>query len=600
LQFVPASNVRSEELLSYLADVESRLEAAIQRKRSIDIGETQTESPARVRIGDRLVARGLVSPTDLEQALALQKTRGLRLGEMLVEMGTVSSGEFARVLAEHLRVQHVDLAATQPDPLLTSLIPESFARRYHALPIERHGEYVVVAMADPADILATDDLTVLLGCEIVKAVADPEQLEAVIERVYATGTIESNIHDAADDLDVADQVPADDVFVDDGPMVRLVNAMLEQAVADGASDIHVEPGPATVRIRTRIDGVLHDRSEAPLSMLRSLMVRLKVLGGLDIAQHRVPQDGRFSVTVHGRAVDVRLATLPTAAGEAAVLRMLRPERSDVSFESVGLTAAEHDVLMPYLHARQGGIVVAGPTGAGKTTTLYAALQAINTRQNSIVSIEDPVEYVVDGVKQVQVNERAGMTFPTALRSLLRSDPDVILVGEIRDPETARIAASASITGHMVLSTVHTTSAAATPMRLLEMGVEPYLVASALTCVVSQRLVRTLCTKCARELVDPDLSLLVELGAPECFVDNAVVRTPVGCPACRQTGYQGRTAVFEVMPVSEEIRRMIVERAHRSDIERAAVEQGMETFRIAALRRVANGQLSIDEMLRVFG
>jgi type IV pilus assembly protein PilB len=420
-----------------------------------------------------------------------------------------------------------------------------------------------------------------------------------VNRLYNASTIENSIGDATSDLGVDDdEADEDEAPGTDAPLIRLVNAMFEQAIADRASDIHIEPGGSSVRIRMRIDGVLHDRSEAPLAMLRSLMVRLKVLSGLDIAQNRLPQDGRFSTVVAGRPIDVRIATLPTAAGEAAVLRILDPEHSDVTFDTLGLTQNERDRLEPHLHAGQGTVVVTGPTGAGKTTSLYAMLQRINSRQKNIVSIEDPVEYVIDGVKQIQVNNRAKMTFPSALRSVLRADPDVILVGEVRDLETARIAASASVTGHLVLSSMHTTSAAAAAMRLADMGVESYLVGSALTCVVSQRLARRFCERCVQELHDPDLSLLTELGAPEELVANARLRTPVGCPACRGTGYRGRMPIFEIMPITDTIRRLVVERASVSEIENAAVAEGMDTLRVAALRRVANGELSVEEMLRI--
>jgi type IV pilus assembly protein PilB len=497
------------------------------------------------------------------------------------------------------RASVVDLAATPPDPTLSTLIPEGFARRHGAVALECRGDEIVVAIGDPNDVLALDDLRFLTGKTITPVIADAGQIAHALDRAYQASTMEDHIDDAANDIDVEEASTSDDIRVKDGPIVRLVSAMFEQAVTDRASDIHIEPDSKSVRIRLRIDGVLHDTTEVPTTMLRSLLVRLKVLGGLDIAQSRAPQDGRFSVTAQGRTVDVRIATLPTAAGESAILRILDPDRGPVAFSNLGLTAAEQDRLVPQLFARQGAIVVTGPTGAGKTTTLYAMLREINNRQKSVVSIEDPVEYLVDGVKQVQVS-KAQMGFPSALRSVLRSDPDVILVGEIRDSETARIAAAASITGHLVLSSLHTTSAAATTMRLADMGVEPYLVASALTCVVSQRLARRLCSHCARELRDPDLSLLAELGAPEPVLEHATLLTPVGCPACRNTGYHGRMSIFEIMPVSDEIRRLIVDRASVADVERVAVEQGMDTLRMAAVRRVATGELSIDEMLRVAG
>jgi type IV pilus assembly protein PilB len=570
------------------SEVEALLRAQVQRVRGTGI----------TRLGDRLVERGLISAAQLAEGLQLQRERGLRIGEMLVEMDMISSAQLSEVLAEHLGVPFVNLVISPPDPLLATLVPEGFARRYRAVAVERSSAGILVAMADPKDVLALDDLRVLAGQEIFAALADPEQLSVAIDRVYQASAIESTIDDAAGDVEPEVDLTADDITVNDGPMVRLVNAMFDQAIADRASDIHIEPGAKSVRIRTRVDGVLHDTSEAPLSMLRSLIVRLKVLGGLDIAQSRAPQDGRFTITSQGRSIDVRVATLPTAAGESAILRILDSDHSTVAFDNLGLTQAERQRLEPHLFARQGAIIVTGPTGAGKTTTLYAMLREINSRQKSIVSIEDPVEYVVDGIKQVQVNNRANMGFAPALRSVLRSDPDVILVGEVRDAETAKIAASASITGHLVLSSLHTTSAAATTMRLADMGVEPYMVASALTCVVSQRLARRLCQHCAQPLNDPDLSVLRELGAPEEILEGATIRTPVGCPACRGTGYHGRMSIFEIMPLSDEIRRLIVERASVADIERVAVEQGMDTLWVAALRRVASGELSIDEMLRI--
>jgi len=582
------------------------LQAAVQRRAADSMKAYAVAGPdprsahlaPNARLGERLLARGLVTVDDLDAALERQRERGLRLGEMLVELGAISSTDLAEVLAEQFGVPFVNLVTSPPDPLLSTLVPEGFARRYRALPLARSGQRVVVAMADPTDIFAIDDLRFLAGCEIFPVQADNEQLMAAIDRVYQGSAIANTIDDATNDLTVDESEATDDTGIDEAPLVRLVNAIFEQAIADRASDIHIEPGASTIRIRTRIDGVLHDTSEAPLAMLRPLIVRLKVLGGLDIAQTRAPQDGRFSVTAQGRQVDLRVATFPTAAGEAAVLRILDRAHNNVRFSDLGCSQEESATLLRHLHASQGAILVTGPTGAGKTTTLYAMLEEINRRDKSVTSIEDPVEYVMDGVKQIQVNPRAQVTFPSALRSVLRADPDVILVGEIRDAETAQIAASASITGHLVLSSLHTTSAAATTMRLADMGVEPYVVASAVTCVVSQRLARRLCEHCAQVLVDPDLSLLAELGAPESILENATIRTPVGCPACRQTGYHGRMSIFEIMPISDEVRRMIVDRAPAADIERVAVEQGMDTLRVAALKRVVRGELSIDEMLRI--
>jgi type IV pilus assembly protein PilB len=382
-------------------------------------------------------------------------------------------------------------------------------------------------------------------------------------------------------------------------VVRLVNALLEQAAKDQASDLHIEPTTDNVMIRQRIDGVLHDTSEAPLGVLRPLISRIKVLAGLDIAQARLPQDGRFTATIQGRTVDIRVATVPTATGEALVLRLLDPSRGAIELSGLGLSADERARLEPAFRAAQGAVFVTGPTGSGKTSTLYAAITAISTRDQSIVSVEDPVEYRLHGVKQIQVHPKAGLTFPVALRSILRVDPDVIFIGEVRDGETARIAADASITGHLVLSTLHTTRAAATPMRLIDMGLEPYLVASAITCVAAQRLVRRLCEQCAQPMSAAEtIRILRDLNATDALIQDATIRAPIGCPSCRNTGYHGRHAIYEIMPVTEHIARLIVERASIADIEHRAIGEGMDTLRTAALKRVVRGELSIDEMLRV--
>jgi type IV pilus assembly protein PilB len=545
-----------------------------------------------------LVERELVTPEQLDEALELQRTTGRRIGETLVEIGAVSGIEVALVLAEHLGVPFVDLRTQPPDPALAHLIPHEIALRYTALPVARWNEQLVIAMANPNDVFAVDDLRVVIGQPIIAALTDGEQLCTAISRAYQHADVASSLDDVTSDLADADEpvVVIDDVG--DGPMVQLVNALLEQASRERASDLHVEPTSNNVCIRFRIDGVLHDVSEAPLSMLRPMVSRMKLLGGLDIAQSRRPQDGRFSTRVQGRPIDVRIATVPTAAGEAAVLRLLDATGAAIDVKSLGLTANEAARLLPAFYLPQGAVIVTGPTGSGKTSTLYAVLSQVSTRDKSIVSVEDPVEYRLDGIKQIQINTRAGMTFPTALRSILRVDPDVIFVGEIRDGETAKIASDAAITGHLVVSTLHTTRAAASPIRLADMGVEPYLVASALSCVAAQRLVRRLCDACAQPAPDSETApLLRDLGAPESIATGATVRVPVGCSECLNTGYKGRLPIYEIMPVSDGIERLIVDRASAADIERLAVEEGMDTMRIAALRRVAQGQVSVEEMVR---
>jgi type IV pilus assembly protein PilB len=551
------------------------------------------------RLGQAMVDRGLITQDDLDRALEHQRVTRKRLGESLIDIGAVTSFQLSQALADHLGVPFIDLETHPPDVLLAGMIPEEVARRYCALPVERWSGQVVVAMANPNDVFALDDIRVLTGQSILAALADTGHLLAAIERAYSgSDLIESSLDDAADDYDLQTEI-SQGALVDDGPVVKLVNALLEKAVADRASDLHIEPATKSVSIRMRIDGILHDTSDAPLNILRPMVSRLKVMGSLDISQNRLPQDGRFSLNLRGRPIDVRIATVPTAAGEAVVLRLLDPVRGAMDIDTLGLSAQARERLVGAFHAPQGAIFVTGPTGSGKSSTLYALISSVNTRDKSIVSVEDPVEYRLDGVKQIQINTRAGMTFPSALRSTLRADPDVILVGEVRDAETARIAADASITGHLVLSTLHATRSAAAPIRLIDMGVEPYLVASAISCVAAQRLARKLCDNCAKTIESPDLALLRRLGATDEILEEGIhARTPVGCSTCRQTGYFGRAALFEVMPVTEDITRLIVERAPSAEIERMAIEQGMDTLRVAALRRVLLGDLSIDEMVRV--
>jgi type IV pilus assembly protein PilB len=557
---------------------------------------SQTHSVTR--LGQAMVDRGLITQDDLDRALEHQRVTRKRLGESLIDIGAVTSFQLSQALADHLGVPFVDLETHPPDVLLAGMIPEEVARRYCALPVERWSGQVVIAMANPNDVFALDDLRVLTGQSILAALADSGHLLAAIERAYSgSELIEATLDDAADDYDVVAEIGG--ALVDDGPVVKLVNALLEKAVSDRASDLHIEPASKNVSIRMRIDGILHDTSEAPLNVLRPMVSRLKVMGSLDIAQNRLPQDGRFSLSVQGRPIDVRIATVPTAAGESVVLRLLDPVRGAMDLSSLGLSEYESERFVTAFHAPQGAIFVTGPTGSGKSSTLYALISSVNTRDKSIVSVEDPVEYRLDGVKQIQINTRAGMTFPSALRSTLRADPDVILVGEVRDAETARIAADASITGHLVLSTLHATRSAAAPIRLIDMGVEPYLVASAVSCIAAQRLARKLCDHCAKPIADPDIDLLRRLGATDAVLEEGIkLRSPVGCQHCRQTGYRGRAAIFEIMPVTEDISRLIVERAPSADMERVAVEQGMDTLRIAALRRVLTGDLSMEEMARV--
>jgi type IV pilus assembly protein PilB len=561
---------------------------------------TDRVRPRRVPLlGQLLVSHGLLTDDALNEALQQQHEARERLGETLVRLGLVSTTDVTLVLAEQLQVPFTDLQASPPDLAVASLVPEEIARRYRLVALKEWDDHLVVAMADPRDIFALDDVRMITGRKVFPTLAEPEQLAAAIDRVYQNSEIESTVDDAASDYThEAPNSEDTDAAVGDSPVVRLAAALLDQAVSDRASDVHVEALTDVVRVRFRIDGMLVAVSEAPLAVLRPLVSRLKVLGGLDIAQTRVPQDGRFSLRLDDRSVDVRVETIPTARGEAVVLRLLDSVRGATNVNDLGLNSEEDNRLRPAFHRSQGAVFVTGPTGSGKSSTVYAMLAEINTVDRGIVSVEDPVEYRIDGVKQMQINRRAGMTFASALRAVLRADPDVIFIGEVRDGETARIAAEASITGHLVLSTLHASRAAMAPGRLIDMGVEPYLVASALSCVVAQRLARRLCEKCAREVVH-DGEKLRGLGATdEMLAREVVIRSAAGCPQCRGTGYNGRIGLFEIMPLSEDIARLVVDRCTAIDIERRATAEGMKTLRESALEHVLEGTLSIEEMLRV--
>jgi type IV pilus assembly protein PilB len=465
------------------------------------------------------------------------------------------------------------------------------------MPLVMRDDKLVVAMANPEDVFALDDIKVLTRLVVQPAMADPEQLHELIERTFSRSEMASSLDDAATSIEEEQDLSALVAEAEDAPIVRLVNALIEQAVDERASDVHIEPSSTRLRIRYRVDGVLHDASEAPLSVHRPLVSRLKVMAGIDITRSRIPHDGRFELSGNGRHVDIRIATLPTTNGESVILRLLNRGAGMMRLQQLGFHEDELGRFAESFNKPQGAIVSSGPTGSGKTSTLYATLLELHKPEVSIITVEDPVEYRLDGIKQIQINNKAGLSFPTALRSILRADPDIVLVGEIRDLETAKIAAEAALTGHLVLSTIHTTRAAAVPLRLMDMGVEPFLVTSALTCVIGQRLARRLCDRCA-EPDNPEPELLHSLGIDDDQIDHVNIRRAIGCAYCHNTGYRGRMAIYEILPMSEEVARLVLSRSSSRDIERWAVAEGMDTLRMAAMHRVAGGELSIEEMLRV--
>ena len=554
------------------------------------------------QIGDILLDQGLITPGQLEQALAEQAKGEKRLGRVLIDLGIVREAELVAALARQLGMTFVDLGDYQVDPTAAALLPEQVARRYRALPIGYQDDgRLLVAMADPANLFALDDIRTITGMEVQPVVATAGDIEAAVGKVsrfdHSVEAMAAEASQAADD-DVLELERMAAAAVEEGPVVKMVNMLITQAISDRASDIHVEPTERDVRIRSRVDGVLHEVMRSPKNVQAGLISRLKVMADINIAERRVPQDGRISLNVGGKSIDLRVATLPTVFGEKVVIRILDKSSvllrlEDLGFLEESFKRFEEAYTRPY-----GAVLVTGPTGSGKSTTLYATLNIINTPEKNIITVEDPVEYRLPGINQMQVNTRAGLTFASALRSILRADPDVVLIGEIRDRETAMIAVEAALTGHLVLSTLHTNDAPSSLPRLVEMGVEPYLVASAFDCVVAQRLVRKLCTRC-REAYRPDPAELATAGFPEYLwgeIDELF--RPVGCPACSKTGFRGRLGVYEVMPVAEEIERMVVDRASTDDIRRSANDDGMITLREDGMEKVRMGITSIEEVLRV--
>jgi type IV pilus assembly protein PilB len=550
----------------------------------------------REHIGTVLVEAGLVTDVEMVRARSLQAETGDSLTRILVAEGMVGEVELAKILARHMGVEYLSLNDVTIDPAAAALIPESLARRYAAVPIRFEDDALVVAMADPGNVLVVDDIRAITALRIIPRIATRSEIEEAIRRL---GRYDDSVADLADL--VGESAPEEELTkvqaaVEEAPIVKLVNTLISRAVNERASDIHIEPGERDLRVRFRIDGVLHEIMSTPRSVSGAVVSRLKIMGDLDIAERRVPQDGRVSLRVAGRPIDIRVATLPTIYGEKVVLRILDKEDAVLDLKALGflpysLARFERSYTKPY-----GAILVTGPTGSGKTTTLYSALNVLNRPDRHIITVEDPVEYRLPGVVQVQVNRKAGLQFATVLKSILRSDPDIVLVGEVRDTETAKIAVEAALTGHLVLTTLHTNDAASSVNRLVDMGVEPYLVASALDSILAQRLARRLCDRC-KQAKDAPPEVVQQMG-DDAASGPVTIYGAVGCKACSDTGYRGRVAINEVLLVSEEIQRMAVERRPSDEIKYLAVEQGMMTLRQDGMEKVKLGMTTLEEVLRV--
>jgi len=549
-------------------------------------------------LGDVLVDEGLITSEQLQNAVAEQQRLGRSLGRVLVDLGLVREPELVSALARKIGLEFVDLEEHPVDATAAALVPEQVARRYRALPIGYEDSKLVVAMSDPANVFALDDIRTITGMQVKPVVATAADVDRAI-RKYSTQldqSVEDIASEAASKAGDAKDAAQLEAAVEEAPIVRLVNLLITQAVADRASDIHIEPSEGDIRIRYRIDGVLHEVMRSPKNIQNALISRLKVMADINIAERRVPQDGRVGLVVGGRSVDLRVATLPTVYGEKVVIRILDKTSVLLELEDLGFLEGPYERFKESFSKPYGAILATGPTGSGKSTTLYATLNILNNVDKNIITVEDPVEYRLGGVNQIQVNNKAGLTFASALRSILRADPDIVLIGEVRDRETALIAVEASLTGHLVLSTLHTNDAPSAVTRLVEMGVEPYLVASALDCVVAQRLARKLCDRC-REEYKPTPEELTGSGFPEDSKVETLWR-PVGCSACGKTGYRGRIGLYEVMPVTEEVETLAVELKSSDEIRRMAVEQGMLTLRHDGLEKAKTGQTSLEEIFRV--
>ena len=545
-----------------------------------------------------LVELGYVAEPTVRAAVEVARTAGKPPEALLLEQGAVTEEQLSRATAERYGLDHVDLAVYGIDMGAAALFPVGLARRYMAVPVGYVDEStLLVAAADPANVLALDDIQMATGLDCRIAVAARGDIEGLLTRL---GTVQSAaadaiIHEEAEEELAPAPVTEMQAGPEDAPVVKLVYSLLAQAVGEGASDIHIEPEEGELRIRFRVDGVLKAAAHVPKRMTGAVISRLKIMSELDIAEKRVPQDGRVSVSVEERRIDLRVTTLPTQRGEGATIRILDESNSQRTLDELGMDGSARARFEDAFRSSYGAVLVTGPTGSGKSTTIYAALAALNEVTKKIITIEDPVEYRIDGINQINVNRKAGLDFATGLRSILRADPDIVMVGEIRDGETARIAIEAALTGHMMLSTLHTNDAPGALPRLNEMGIETFLTASAVDCVIAQRLARKLCSNCKRRTV---ISAEALAGAGVTAGAELEGYEPVGCPRCNETGYRGRVGIYSAMSMSETLKELTIQRAAEPEIAAVAEEEGMLTLREDGVSKVRAGVTSLEEVLRV--
>lgn len=555
----------------------------------------------KIRLGDVLMSRGLINQNQLNMALKEQKEKGRMLGEMLVELGYVTQEKINDILCEMLNIEFIDLQVEEPEENVRDLIPEEVMRKYTLVPMrydKNNAGVIQVAMADPMNILAMDDINIITGKQVAPYLANASDIRAYFDRVFGKKQAQNIAEMYKKEQGLVQEESEEEKLrkedVENAPIVQLVNSIIEQAARQRASDIHIEPFEESIRVRYRVDGVLREVIEYDKSLLGAITARLKIMSGMDISEKRKPQDGRITIIVDNREYDIRVSNLPTVYGEKVVMRLASKEGFKKQKSDLGLTPTDLVKFDNILKNPHGIILVTGPTGSGKSTTLYTALSSLNSEEVNIITVEDPVEANIDGINQVQVNNKADMTFANALRSILRQDPDIIMIGEIRDSETAEIAVRASITGHLVVSTLHTNSTANSISRLADMGVEPYLIADSLVGIIAQRLVRRLC-----ECKKPRLATAEE--KEELAVDpseDIVLYEPCGCKMCDNTGYKGRIGIYEIMTITPKIKSMIARGKSADEIKEQAIEEGMSTLKASAAKYVIDGTTSMSEMVKV--
>lgn len=554
----------------------------------------------KLRLGDVLVNSGVITAEDLQKGLELQKGSGRKLGETLVDEGFATEENIAKALSSQLHYDMVDLQNVEIPENILKLVPVSVLKKYRMLPYEYSPDnmnVLRVAMSDPMDMAAMDDINIITNLQVEPVVTTMRGVMLAIDRYYGQAEVNSALEEYAKEKE-SQIVEQEDLYSEDvnsSPIVQLVKGMIEQAVRQRASDIHIEPMERQVRIRYRIDGALYEKANYNIRLLPAIVARVKIIGGMDISEKRKPQDGRITQVVDRREFDIRVSILPTVYGEKVVMRLTSKNALTKEKSQLGLSPDELKKFDHILQNPHGILLVTGPTGSGKSTTLYTALSELNKEDVNIITVEDPVEANIDGINQVQVNNKANLTFASALRSILRQDPDIIMIGEIRDQETASIAVQASITGHLVVSTLHTNSAASTITRLADMGIEPYLIADSMIGVIAQRLVRRLCPECKKAKkadVEELEMMMLEPGT------DVTIYEPCGCPRCDGTGFRGRIGVYEIMEMTQPLKTIISKKGTAEEIKEKALEEGMHTLRMSATRYVLDGITSIPEMMRV--